>query len=248
MESQKQSYLLKRWNNCNNHKNDNEFELTSNKMYYFGWKYTNTFAYSIVCYLNIDLNTEKPHKYVENTVFKSNWFQGLFARLKGLNCIGYGSHCLLYIPIDLLFGINNNINKNLNNNDNKVEMMDYLAFTQISASKSQYQRTIQFCQRFREYMTSNDKQTDKIRKIKELRCFSSDDAYTYSYGSPENRQNSKLIYKIINEIIETFGLISYEINLGNSRWDAKNKEVIRNVLLYSKFLKNYHLLVVVLLQ
>ena len=99
-ETQKQSYLLKRFN-------DNPFKFDESKATYIQWSESNGLAYQFPTQLQLcDVNQKA------SLIFNSNWFKKIFTRLNRVHFerCNYLSH----IPIDILFNYNINYHRNLN--------------------------------------------------------------------------------------------------------------------------------------
>ena len=144
IESQKQSYLIKR-----SRENDRFFRITSNVLDRFFWKQTNPFAYSTPYYLRVgtydrnnDYNDYKAYnddivsrindpetagKFIaKRALFTSDWFTNTLKRVKKIEFVWLS--CLQYISIPVLFGINNNNNNGKDYGYNQNNMIDCMEF------------------------------------------------------------------------------------------------------------------------
>ena len=90
IETQKQSYLSKQWN-------DKALILNDKTMSRFLWKESNPFSYSMPTQLHVAMVESSLTK-----IFSSHWFTKMFSRLNGFRCCTF--ECLPCVPLNVFFG------------------------------------------------------------------------------------------------------------------------------------------------
>ena len=224
IESQKQSYLNKRWN-------DKVLILKDEMIDKLFWKESNPFSYSMPAVLRVNGGSQK--------FFASHWFRSMFTRLTRLECRMLD--CLPYIPLKMLFSLKNtngdchdhcskklsNVNPyaNITKNNNECRC-NYLEFglymNDISIPISE--NVAPFCQRFIKFsneMKDEGKQMGGINKLYILGTAGGHDNYTYGFGV-YNQDYIALIKKNINDLLITFGPVSQEMELENCHFNICN--------------------------
>ena len=159
IESQKESYLNKRWK-------DKALVLNDASISRFLWKKSNPYSYSMPTELYVKSSSYRSSRMktilnAQNAVFSSYWFKIMFTRLNVFTC-GVPD-CLPFVPVGLLFGLSNT------NNQKIISMLDIrLQMQQLTLSNCKH--TTQFCDRYLTFvkdMTSRD-ESSKIRNIYQL--------------------------------------------------------------------------------
>ena len=212
IESQKQSYLNKRWN-------DKALTLKAKMIDKFSWQESNPFAYSMPTELHIRSWRIFSKSKNANSMFTSHWFEKFFTRLNGFRCDTF--NCLSFVPLNLLFGIKPNGIRNT---------IDYLDFRLSCPSAGQI---TPFCDRFLDFkkdmkstLKSKLKSKDKddyyyyysdgyIKNIYKLRI------HGYGWGrnaSVTGRHGSR-------KLLTTFGKISQKIELTDCTFKVKNYQI-----------------------
>ena len=228
IETQKESYLKRRYN-------DKTFELTdylidciSNKESKF-----KMFAYSMPTELRVAPISKKypPHlgdvfsrKTTANRrliAFSTNWFKTMFTRLNSFECAILS--CLQFVPIELLFGVKKN-NIHGRNNCNMIKCLEF-SYNDFgnAPTVTDFGFVRSFCFRFSQFkkrVESIDTCYNCIKNVKLLRIKSIPCCSNYSGREWEN-----LCANATKNLLMTFGPISENIELEECQFTINNHQV-----------------------
>ena len=159
IETQKQSYLLKRHN-------DDTFLLSSGKIHRLYWKHSNPFSYSLPHSVNICVSTAQKYNRAHALIQSSQWYQNMFSVLNAFTCNHFGY--LAAVPIEKFFSKNIN-NEHVNykskykqNNCRRSGRLQQIEKFQCMSNKcDEYIADMKdsaqkFCNNFQQYYNSNN--------------------------------------------------------------------------------------------
>ena len=204
IETQKQSYLLKR-------RNDPMFSINDFTADRFHWKQTNPFAYSLPQKIHIGVKPYQRFNHTNYLLQSSKWYKNIYYVLNEFTCQNFGY--LANIPIDKLFGKQGHFKHYQYN----ARLPEIEKFTCMLREKYKYsdQHSLNsvniFCSNFSNYYTrycANN--VENIRNIKQLVI---DQHYTHDGKDQQMRKT----------ILLTLGKISKKIKINNSYICFNNK-------------------------
>ena len=156
METQKQSYLLKRLN-------DETFSINDFTVDRFFWKQTNPFNYSLPKQLSVTVKGSK-FDYINQQLLESQWYQTLFSCLNSFETKNLSY--LSKIPIKTFFH-NKESKFNYNYNGNRSQYIETFKCIWTEENNNKCSCINTFCNNFNNFF--NDcKNNCNIRKIKQF--------------------------------------------------------------------------------
>ena len=167
IETQKQSYLLKR-------NNDESFHIDEFNVDRYFWHATNPFAYSLPKSLFIYHAGMSKFDYPSLLLQSSKWYNNLFNVLNNFSCQNF--NYLSSIPIDKFFDQNGRSKKHCKHSGRLEQIQKFKC---ILKHQEQWLETYQrvtmknsvtkFCNKFNNYFTNHcENKFENIRSIKEL--------------------------------------------------------------------------------
>ena len=203
IETQKQSYLLKRLND--------EISIDDFTIDRFHWKQTNPFCYSLPKSVDICVQPDEVFNYAESLLHKSDWFQNIFNVLNSFTCgnIDY----LTYIPINKFFGQKGHFKHcKYTGRLHQIEKFQY-TLKKRPRDSDQLQSLIEWCKNFNNYYTRYcGSEFANIRSIKELGI----DTVTVEDDGDNDDDDNTDDCGIPKQILLTLGQVSSRIRIENS--------------------------------
>ena len=210
IETQKQSYLLKR-------RNDAIFSINDFTADRFHWKETNPFAYSLPQNIHIGVKPYERFNRVNNLLQSSKWYKNIFYVLNKFTCQNFSY--LANIPIDKLFSIQGHFKHNAYN----ARLPQIETFACMLRENYQYcdekslNATRIFCKNFENYYKNKcNNNANNIRNIKQLLI---DKHYTHNGNDQGMRK----------KILLTLGKISKYIKINNSDISIDNIKELQQI-------------------
>ena len=184
IETQKQSYLLKRLN-------DPPLVLNSNQCEKFFDKQTNQFPYSLPTHLHLSICNIEQQQQLQH----SQWYtKNAFSVLNNFQCDSYVNECLAAIPIKQFFCQNRN--RNLQHFTQQARSSQIKKF-EISATVWNKEAITTFCNNFTQYFILDCKNNvNNVRNIEQLTV-----------------ENTDTTIHDMSELLLTLGQISNKIKM-----------------------------------
>ena len=203
IETQKQSYLIKR---CN----DPMFSISDFTVDRFIWKQTNPFTYSLPQSIIVSVKTLAKFNYVNSLLQSSQWYKNIFRISNTFLCQNFSY--LANIPIEIFFSKDGHFRDcKYSGRLPKIDQFSCILRENYDYTDlAMYTSVRTFCDNFDNYYLHNCAcDINNIRCIKKLII----DEHLKHYGGDQGMRK---------EILLTLGPISHKIKINNSRISIDN--------------------------